>query len=49
MLTAQAGYTTVDFVIGKRECHVAPVFNLAAGAVETEQGRALKQWLRDIL
>lgn len=49
MLTSQAGFTSVEFFIGKRECHVAPVYNLAAGDMETEQGKTLKQWLRHIL
>jgi hypothetical protein len=30
-LTEQAGYSQVEFFIGKREAHVAPIYNLYIG------------------
>jgi hypothetical protein len=40
----------VEFFIGPREGHVAPIYNLYVGdKTETQQGRKLKAWLREIL
>ncbi|KAK4084680.1 hypothetical protein Purlil1_10265 [Purpureocillium lilacinum] len=46
----KAGFPSVEFFIGKREAHVAPVYNLYVGdSTETQQGKKLKAWLRDLL
>lgn len=50
MLTQQAGFSSVKLFVGKREAHVAPVYNLYVGdQTETEQGKMLKTWLRERL
>ncbi|KAL1961041.1 hypothetical protein VTO42DRAFT_4929 [Malbranchea cinnamomea] len=39
----------VELFVGKREAHVAPVYNLYLGdKTETEQGKRVKQWLREL-
>ncbi|KAK2590978.1 hypothetical protein QQS21_011337 [Conoideocrella luteorostrata] len=41
---------SIELFIGKREAHVAPVYNLFVGdKTETEQGRKIKTWLKDVL
>lgn len=46
----QAGFSPVELFIGQRECHVAPIYNLYLGdQSETEQGKKLKEWLRESL
>lgn len=46
----QAGFSPVEFFIGKRECHVAPIYNLYIGdSTETQQGKRMKEWLRENL
>ncbi|OGM44054.1 hypothetical protein ABOM_007794 [Aspergillus bombycis] len=45
-----AGFSRVDFFIGKRESHVAPIYNVYVGDnKETEQGRKLVEWLHETL
>ena len=40
----------VEFVVGERECHVAPVYHLYVGENrETEQGKRVKSWLRECI
>lgn len=40
----------VEFVVGERECHVAPVYHLYVGeGTETEQGREVKVFLRECI
>lgn len=49
-LTEQAGYSQVEFFIGNREAHVAPIYNLYIGDNgETGQGRKLIEWLEEAL
>lgn len=44
----KAGFPNVELFIGRRECHVAPVYNLELGDnTETEQGKKVKSWLKD--
>lgn len=39
----------VEFLIGHRECHVAPIYNLYLGdRTETEQGKKVKSWLTEM-
>lgn len=46
----QAGFSPVELFIGKRECHVAPIYNLYLGdQSETEQGKKVKEWLKESL
>lgn len=46
----QAGFSPVEFFVGRRECHVAPIYNLYLGdQSETQQGKKLKEWLRESL
>lgn len=46
----KAGFPNTELFVGKRECHVAPVYNLDLGdQTETEQGKKLKEWLRELL
>jgi acetyl esterase/lipase len=46
----QEGFPDVEFFVGHRECHVAPVYNLELGSTEeTEQGKKIKSWLRELL
>lgn len=46
----QAGFSPVELFIGRRECHVAPIYNLYIGdQSETEQGKRIKEWLRETL
>ncbi|POR35140.1 Lipase/thioesterase family protein [Tolypocladium paradoxum] len=46
----KAGFPAVELFIGRREAHVAPVYNIYVGdKTETEQGKKLKSWLRDVL
>ncbi|KAI5290599.1 hypothetical protein KEM54_001042 [Ascosphaera aggregata] len=40
----------IDFVVGKREAHVAPIYDPFLGCKkETEQAKALRKWLKDSL
>ncbi|TWU71017.1 hypothetical protein ED733_002674 [Metarhizium rileyi] len=40
----------VEFFVGYREAHVAPIYNLYVGdSTETQQGKKLKAWLRETL
>ncbi len=40
----------MELFIGKREAHVAPVYNIYVGDnTETEQGKKLKTWLRELV
>ncbi|KAL2369627.1 hypothetical protein RJ035_002659 [Blastomyces gilchristii] len=44
------GFSNVEFFVGKRECHVALIFNLyLGGKTETETGKRMKMWLRELL
>ncbi|KAL1963474.1 hypothetical protein VTN77DRAFT_8375 [Rasamsonia byssochlamydoides] len=46
----KAALPSVNFFIGHGECHVAPMFNLLLGdRTETEQGKRLKSWLREVV
>ncbi|KAJ5815463.1 hypothetical protein N7474_007240 [Penicillium riverlandense] len=46
----EIGFPSVELFIGEREAHVAPVFNLYVGSkMETEQGKKLKEWLKNLL
>ncbi|KAJ4153759.1 hypothetical protein LMH87_010233 [Akanthomyces muscarius] len=46
----KGGYPNVEIFKGKRESHVAPVYNIYVGDnTETEQGKKLKTWLTDLL
>lgn len=46
----KVGFPSVELFLGKREGHVAPVFNRLLGDNrETEQEKRLKLWLRQIL
>ncbi|KAK8918010.1 putative carboxylesterase 6 [Metarhizium anisopliae] len=43
-------FPAIELFIGRREAHVAPVYNIFVGdRKETEQGRRLKDWLTDVL
>lgn len=40
----------VEFVVGERECHVAPVYHLYLGENrETQQGERIKEWLQECI
>ncbi|KAB8079671.1 Alpha/Beta hydrolase protein [Aspergillus leporis] len=44
------GFPDVEFCVGHREGHVAPIYNLYIGdQTETEQGKRVKSWLRETL
>ncbi|PLB48549.1 lipase/thioesterase family protein [Aspergillus steynii IBT 23096] len=44
------GFERVEFCIGEREGHVAPIYNLHLGdQTETAQGKRVKSWLREVL
>ncbi|KAG6040953.1 hypothetical protein E4U41_006544 [Claviceps citrina] len=46
----EAALPNVELFVGPREGHVAPVYNLFAGdQTETQQGKKIKAWLREIL
>ncbi|KAB8226571.1 Alpha/Beta hydrolase protein [Aspergillus novoparasiticus] len=46
----KSGFPSVELFIGRREGHVAPVYNLYMGDnKETQQGERLKVWLRELL
>lgn len=46
----QVGFPSVEVFIGKREAHVAPVYNMYFGdKTETEQGKKLVEWIRELL
>ncbi|KAI2790370.1 hypothetical protein POX_d05881 [Penicillium oxalicum] len=46
----QTGFPEVELFVGHRECHVAPVYHLEMGvAEETEQGKKMKSWLRELV
>ncbi|KAE8423781.1 Alpha/Beta hydrolase protein [Aspergillus pseudocaelatus] len=46
----KTGFPTVELFIGHQEGHVAPIYNLYVGdSKETQQGKRLKAWLREIL
>ncbi|PGH16525.1 hypothetical protein AJ79_01630 [Helicocarpus griseus UAMH5409] len=46
----KAGFSNVEYFVGKRECHVAPIYNLYLGdKSETHTGARMKTWLRDLL
>ncbi|KAM3547245.1 hypothetical protein MY1884_009649 [Beauveria asiatica] len=48
--TVKAGYANVELFKGKRESHVAPIYNIYVGDnTETEQGKKLKTWLVELL
>ncbi|KAK8142159.1 hypothetical protein G3M48_009260 [Beauveria asiatica] len=48
--TVKAGYPNVELFKGKRESHVAPIYNIYVGDnTETEQGKKLKTWLVELL
>jgi acetyl esterase/lipase len=43
------GFPNVEFLVGHRECHVAPIYNLELGdSTETEQGKKVKSWLSEL-
>jgi hypothetical protein len=43
------GFSNVELLVGHRECHVAPVYNLEIGdSTETEQGKKVKTWLAEL-
>jgi len=43
------GFPDVELLIGHRECHVAPIYNLELGEnTETEQGKKVKSWLTEL-
>ncbi|KAJ5247711.1 hypothetical protein N7468_002694 [Penicillium chermesinum] len=45
----KTGFPNVELFVGKRECHVAPVYNLELGDnTETEQGKKVKSWLSEL-
>jgi hypothetical protein len=47
---AQRGFPSVEFFVGHREAHVAPIYNLYLGdSRETLQGEKLKAWLGENL
>jgi acetyl esterase/lipase len=44
------GFERVELVIGFRECHVAPVYNLELGdSVKTEQGMAIEKFFAGLM
>ncbi|KAJ5335563.1 hypothetical protein N7452_007966 [Penicillium brevicompactum] len=44
------GFERVEFFVGVRECHVAPVYHLELGdAVKTEQGRRIERFLGELM
>ncbi|KAA8644900.1 hypothetical protein EYZ11_007482 [Aspergillus tanneri] len=44
------GFSAVDFCVGEREGHVAPIYNLYIGdSTETQQGKRVQSWLREVL
>ncbi|KAK2807028.1 hypothetical protein FQN50_005602 [Emmonsiellopsis sp. PD_5] len=46
----QDAFPNVSLFIGKRECHVAPIFNLNFGdKTETATGHRMKTWLEELL
>ncbi|KAG5917735.1 hypothetical protein E4U42_007145, partial [Claviceps africana] len=46
----QAALPNVEFFVGPREGHVAPVYNLYVGdRTETQQGKRVKAWLREVV
>lgn len=46
----QAALPNVEFFVGHREGHVAPVYNIYVGDnTETQQGKKLKVWLKENL
>lgn len=46
----EAGFPNVELLIGHRECHVAPIYNLYLGdRTETEQGKKVKAWLTELV
>ncbi|OAA42453.1 lipase/thioesterase [Beauveria brongniartii RCEF 3172] len=48
--TVKAGYPNVELFKGKRESHVAPIYNIYVGDnTETEQGKKLKTWVIELL
>ncbi|KAM3544862.1 hypothetical protein ARSEF1564_002181 [Beauveria bassiana] len=48
--TVKAGHPNVELFKGKRESHVAPIYNIYVGDnTETEQGKKLKTWLIELL
>ncbi|KAJ6130968.1 hypothetical protein N7523_001428 [Penicillium sp. IBT 18751x] len=43
------GFGKVELFVGRRECHVAPIYNLELGdSTETEQGKKVKSWLTEL-
>ncbi|KAJ5131652.1 hypothetical protein N7448_005810 [Penicillium atrosanguineum] len=43
------GFQNVELFVGRRECHVAPIYNLELGdSTETEQGKKVKSWLTEL-
>lgn len=43
------GFPNVELLVGHRECHVAPIYNLELGdSTETEQGKKVKSWLTEL-
>ncbi|EAW13596.1 lipase/thioesterase family protein [Aspergillus clavatus NRRL 1] len=46
----KAGFPSSELFVGRREGHVAPIYNLYIGdTTETEQGKRVKSWLLDLL
>ncbi|KAK2790182.1 hypothetical protein FQN52_005677 [Onygenales sp. PD_12] len=46
----QGAFPNVSLFIGKRECHLAPIYNLYLGdRTETQTGHRLKTWLEELL
>ncbi|KKZ61468.1 hypothetical protein EMCG_00130 [[Emmonsia] crescens] len=46
----KGGFSNVEYFVGKRECHIASIFNLCLGdRTETETGKRMKIWLRELL
>ncbi|OJD12732.1 hypothetical protein AJ78_06710 [Emergomyces pasteurianus Ep9510] len=44
------GFSNVEFFVGKREGHVASIYNLYLGdKTETDTGRRMKVWLQELL
>ena len=38
---------TIDFVVAKNEAHIAPIIEpMLMDTTETEQGKAIKAWLK---
>ncbi|KAJ5086259.1 hypothetical protein NUU61_007566 [Penicillium alfredii] len=43
------GFPNVELLVGHRECHVAPIYNLYIGdRTETQQGKKVKTWLTEL-